>query len=153
MDFALHQITEIASWLFLIYGAIICTGYLFSALFSLIEIRDYKRRNNFVDETAMLQSLNLPAISILAPAYNEGLNIVENVRSLLTINYPSVEIVIINDGSKDDSLNKLIEEYELEKRDVLHHSFIPTKTIRGIYKSRNKALPLLIRKTGERPMP
>ena len=143
MDFALHKITEIASWLFLIYGAIICTGYLFSALFSLIEIRDYKRRNNFVDETAMLQSLNLPAISILAPAYNEGLNIVENVRSLLTINYPSVEIVIINDGSKDDSLNKLIEEYELEKRDVLYHSFIPTKTIRGIYKSRNKAFKSL----------
>ncbi len=143
MDFALHKITEIASWLFLIYGAIICTGYLFSALFSLIEIRDYKRRNNFVDETAMLQSLNLPAISILAPAYNEGLNIVENVRSLLTINYPSVEIVIINDGSKDDSLNKLIEEYELEKKDVLYHSFIPTKTIRGIYKSRNKAFKSL----------
>ncbi|MFN4764172.1 glycosyltransferase family 2 protein [Gillisia sp. Q332] len=139
MGSSLHQITEIASWLFLIYGSIICTGYLFSAVFSLIEIRDYKRRNNFVDETAMLQSLNLPAISILAPAYNEGLNIVENVRSLLTINYPSFEIVIINDGSKDDSLKKLIEEYELEKRDVLHHSFIPTKTIRGIYKSRNKA--------------
>lgn len=64
----------------------------------------------------MLQSLNLPAISILAPAYNEGLNIVENVRSLLTINYPAFEIVIINDGSKDDSLRKLIEEYELEKK-------------------------------------
>jgi hypothetical protein len=143
MGSTLQQITEIASWLFLIYGAIICTGYLFSAVFSLIEIRDYKRRNNFVDETAMLQSLNLPAISILAPAYNEGLNIVENVRSLLTINYPSFEIVIINDGSKDDSLNKLIMEYELEKRDVLHHSFIPTKTIRGIYKSRNKAFKSL----------
>jgi hypothetical protein len=143
MGSTLNQITEIASWLFLLYGSVICTGYLFSALFSLIEIRDYKRRNNFVDETAMLQSLNLPAISILAPAYNEGLNIVENVRSLLTINYPSFEIVIINDGSTDDSLKKLIAEYELEKRDVLHHSFIPTKTIRGIYKSRNKAFKSL----------
>ncbi|MCF4102748.1 glycosyltransferase [Gillisia sp. M10.2A] len=135
----LHQVTEIASWLFLIYGSIICAGYIFSAAFSLVEIRDYKRRNNFEDEIALLQSLNLPAISILAPAFNEGLNIVENVRSLLTINYPSFEIVIINDGSSDDSLAKLIEEYELEIEQVLYHSYIPTKKVRGIYKSRNKA--------------
>ncbi len=139
MGSVLSQFTEIASWLFLIYGSIISSGYLFTAIFSLIEIRDYKRRNNFEDDIALLQSLNLPAISILAPAFNEGLNIVENVRSLLTINYPSFEIVIINDGSSDNSMELLFAEYELEKKDILYHNFVETKDIKGIYKSKNKA--------------
>ncbi|WP_034920813.1 glycosyltransferase family 2 protein [Gillisia sp. CAL575] len=139
MGSVLSQFTEIASWLFLIYGSIISSGYLFTAIYSLIEIRDYKRRNNFEDDIALLQSLNLPAISILAPAFNEGLNIVENVRSLLTINYPSFEIVIINDGSSDNSMELLFAEYELEKKDILYHNFVETKDIKGIYKSKNKA--------------
>ena len=143
MNGAFNQFTEIASWLFLIYGSIISSGYLFTAIFSLIEIRDYKRRNNFEDDIALLQSLNLPAISILAPAFNEGLNIVENVRSLLTINYPSFEIVIINDGSSDNSMQLLIDAYELEKRDILFHDFIPSKKIKGIYKSKNRAFKSL----------
>lgn len=143
MNEAFNKFTEIASWLFLIYGSIISSGYLFTAIFSLIEIRDYKRRNNFEDDIALLQSLNLPAISILAPAFNEGLNIVENVRSLLTINYPSFEIVIINDGSSDNSMQLLIDAYELEKRDILFHDFIPSKKIKGIYKSNNKAFKSL----------
>ena len=139
MGSVLSQFTEIASWLFLIYGSIISAGYLFTAIYSIIEIRDYKRRNNFEDDIALLQSLNLPAISILAPAFNEGLNIVENVRSLLTINYPSFEIVIINDGSSDNSMELLFAEYDLEKKDILYHNFVKTKDIKGIYKSKNKA--------------
>lgn len=139
MGSVLSQFTEIASWFFLIYGSVIISGYLFTAIYSLIEIRDYKRRNNFEDDIALLQSLNLPAISILAPAFNEGLNIVENVRSLLTINYPSFEIVIINDGSSDNSMELLFAEYDLEKKDILYHNFVKTKDIKGIYKSKNKA--------------
>lgn len=144
MSIPFDDIANIASWLFLVYGILICLGYLFSAIFSIFEIRDYKRSNNYKDEIALLQASELPPVSILAPAYNEGLNIVENVRSLLTINYPSFEIVIINDGSKDDTMQRLIEEYDLEKQDYLFHYFIKTKTIRGVYKSKNTAFKNLL---------
>jgi glycosyltransferase involved in cell wall biosynthesis len=56
-----------------------------------------------------------PSISIIAPAYNETLNIVENVRSLLSCHYVNYDVIIVNDGSKDDSLDKLIKAYELVK--------------------------------------
>ena len=144
MGITFDDIANIASWLFLVYGTLICSGYLFSAIFSIFEIRDYKRSNNYKDEIALLQASELPPVSILAPAYNEGLNIVENVRSLLTINYPSFEIVIINDGSKDDTMERLIEEYDLEKQNYLFHYFIKTKTIRGVYKSKNTAFKNLL---------
>ena len=132
-------IIEVFSVLFLIYGLIIISGYIFSAFFSIFEIRDYKRRNNFQDDAALLQSANLPAISVLAPAYNEEANLVENIRSLLTLNYPSFEIVIINDGSKDNSLQKLIATFQLEEQEPIHYNHITTKKLKGIYKSKIKA--------------
>ncbi|WP_456868250.1 glycosyltransferase family 2 protein [Galbibacter sp. BG1] len=135
----LNQISEILSWLFLIYGIIVCSGYLFSAIFSFFEIRDYKRKYSLKDEVALLQSTSLPSISILAPAYNEEANIVENIRSLLTINYPSYEIVIINDGSKDGTLERLIKNFHLVEDDSLYFNFIPTKEIRKVYKSKSKS--------------
>jgi len=135
----IYQIAEIASWLFLFYGLIISMGYSFAAIFSFLEIREYKRKHNFQAEFTLLQSSNLPSVSILAPAYNEEANVIENVRSLLTLNYPSYEIVIINDGSIDNTLEQLIETFDLEKKDFTYYPFISTKEVRSIYKSKNKA--------------
>lgn len=116
-----------------------CSGYIFSAIYSFLEIRDYKRKHHLKNEIALLQSTSLPPISILAPAYNEEANIVENVRSLLTVNYPSCEIVIINDGSKDNTLQKLIDSFNLIEDDSFYNKFIPTKEIKKVYKSKNKS--------------
>tara|TARA_R110002049_G_scaffold165726_1_gene331628 strand:- start:9324 stop:10778 length:1455 start_codon:yes stop_codon:yes gene_type:complete len=139
LDINFHKIIEIASWLYLAYGLIICSGYLFSAIFSFFELRDYKRRHNFQDEIALLKSSNLPPISILAPAYNEEANAVENVRSLLTLDYPSFEIIIINDGSSDSTLQLLLETFDMVQDDLLYHYAIPTEKIRGVYISKQKA--------------
>lgn len=136
MNINFNQIIEIASWIFLVYGLIICSGYLFSAIFSFIELRDYKRRHNFQDEIALLKSSNLPHISILAPAYNEEANAVENVRSLLTLDYPSFEIIIINDGSTDSTLKKLVETFDMVEDQLLYDDAIATKKVRGIYISK-----------------
>ena len=59
MGSVLSQFTEIASWFFLIYGSIIISGYLFTAIYSIIEIRDYKRRNNFEDDIACYRKTNM----------------------------------------------------------------------------------------------
>lgn len=135
----LYQIVEIANWLFLIFGIVICLGYTLAAIFSFLEIRDYKRRIRFQTETPLLQSSDLPSVSILAPAFNEETNVTENVRSLLNLNYPNFEIVIINDGSKDRTLEKLIKKYDLEPDKFYYHQFVPTKEVRGVYRSKNKS--------------
>ena len=135
----IDKIADIASWLFLAYGLIISTGYLITAIFSFLEIRDYKRKNNFANEFPLLQSSNLPKISILAPAYNEQNNVVNNLKSLLTLNYPSYEIIIINDGSKDDTLGKLVKTFNLEPINFLDDAALQTKKVRNIYKSKNPA--------------
>ena len=68
------------------------------------------------------------------------MNIIENVRSLLSSHYVNYDVVIVNDGSKDDSLEKLIKAYDLVKVDFLINQQIPTKPIRaGVFKSTNPA--------------
>jgi cellulose synthase/poly-beta-1,6-N-acetylglucosamine synthase-like glycosyltransferase len=78
-------------------------------------------------------------ITVIAPAYNESLSIVENIKALLTLYYPNFEIVVVNDGSKDNTLEKAIEAYDLEKVTYVVDYKIPCQEIRGIYKSRKRA--------------
>src|ERR1700709_2252640 len=89
-------------------------------------------------------SPNAPGMSILAPAYNEAATIIENVRSLLSLHYNNLEVIIINDGSKDDSLEKLINAYDLYKIDFFVNEQLPTKPVKGVYKSRNPVYRKLI---------
>ncbi|ETN96540.1 hypothetical protein SAMN04487906_2925 [Zhouia amylolytica] len=136
----INAFIEITSLIFFIYGLVVLTGYILAALFSYLELRDYKRRHNFSNEMALLQANNLPSISILAPAFNEEANVIENVKSLLTLNYPSFEIVIINDGSKDETLQKLIDAFKLKRSEEPFYPSIKTKSIKGIYTSSSKSL-------------
>jgi cellulose synthase/poly-beta-1,6-N-acetylglucosamine synthase-like glycosyltransferase len=92
----------------------------------------------------LVSSPHAPSLSILAPAYNEAASVIQNVRSLLSLFYSNFEVIIINDGSKDDSLQKLIEAYDLQKTNHHVQYKIATKEVRGIYKSRNPVYKKLV---------
>ncbi|NCI51267.1 sulfatase-like hydrolase/transferase [Sediminibacterium roseum] len=126
------------------YSALLLLSYILIGLFSIGETKKHLRKNAFTDFRILASSVHAPSVSILAPAYNEGLNIVENVKSLLSIFYSNLEVIIINDGSKDDSLAKLIDAYDLYKVDFFVHEQIPTKEVRGVYKSRKNVYHKLI---------
>lgn len=119
------------------YSVLLLLSYTLIGLFSIGETQKYLRKNSFTDFRVLAASVYAPTVSILAPAYNEGKSIVENVRSLLSIYYTNLEVIIINDGSKDDTLAKLIDAYDLEKVELFVNLQIPAKEIRGIYKSKN----------------
>lgn len=141
----LNFLIETFHYLFLIYSITAIMSYLILAAISAIETREYKRKNSYVNYKEIMSSQKSPTISIIAPAFNESLNIVENVRSLLSNHYVNYDVIIVNDGSKDDSLEKLIEIYDLVKIDYLINEQIPTMPLRnGIYKSTNPAFEKLI---------
>jgi peptidoglycan-N-acetylglucosamine deacetylase len=58
----------------------------------------------------------LPSISIIAPAYNEEKSIVESITSLLKFKYPKYEVIVVNDGSKDNTIDVLINHFDLERK-------------------------------------
>jgi len=84
----------------------------------------------------------LPSISIIAPAYNEEKSIIESVTSLLNLKYPKYEVIVINDGSKDETINMLIKHFDLERKHPFFKQKIQTKPLRGVYV--NKKIPNLI---------
>ena len=139
-----ESIILIIHFLFFIYACTAIASYIILAMISSKETIEYMKKNSFVNYKEILSSTISPSITIIAPAYNESLNIIENVRSLLSSHYVNYDVVIVNDGSKDDSLEKLIVAYDLVKVDFLINQQIPTKPIRaGVFKSTNPAFEKL----------
>lgn len=87
-----------------------------------------------------------PPIALLAPAYNEALTIVESVRSLLSLQYPNFEIVVINDGSADDTLAVLIAAFDLVPIQRAYDLAVTHKPIRGLYGSSNQPRLVIVDK-------
>lgn len=138
-------ILVIAHSLFFIYAFFALGSYALLAIISAVETKEYMKKNSFVNYKEILSSTISPSISIVAPAYNESLNIIENVRSLLSSHYVNYDVIIVNDGSKDDSLDKLIKAYDLIPTNYLINERIPTKPLRnGVYKSTNPAFEKLM---------
>ncbi|VTR50158.1 N-glycosyltransferase [Actinobacillus pleuropneumoniae] len=92
---------------------------------------------------------------MLVPAYNEELTIAENVRCLMTLNYPTYEVIVINDGSSDETLKVLIEEYGLTLLPNPEiRGNISTNKVRGIYYIRStRSYTSLTRRTAARRIP
>lgn len=142
------------SWEELIYDFIVYGFLLYSIALILIygwigwcakgANKEYILKNSLTDYSSIIHSIDAPGFSLIAPAYNEGATIVENVRSLLSLYYTNLEIIIVNDGSKDDSLQRLIEAYDLYPSNFLVEGDLETKKIRGVYKSHNKVFKKLI---------
>lgn len=95
----------------------------------------YRRKNSFNDLSKVMSSPLAPSISIIAPAYNEELTIVENIRSLMSLKYINYEVMVVNDGSKDNTLQKMIKAYDLIKIEKEIDPNWKSKPIRGVYKS------------------
>ncbi|MDR3094449.1 MAG: glycosyltransferase family 2 protein [Bacteroidales bacterium] len=113
--------------------------YFILAVISAISLRNYLRKNSYVDYHSIILAPLTPSISIVAPAYNEERTIVENIIALNAIYYNNYEIIIINDGSKDNTFRKMVDFFELEKVNYYFDYRLPCQKIRGMYKSRNKA--------------
>ncbi len=129
---------------FLIYTITLIISYVVLAFISAFSLINYFRKNSFIDYNAILSSPMTPGISVIAPAYNESKSIVDNIRALLLLYYPDFEVIIVNDGSTDDSLQKVIKAYELEQVSFFVNYRLETKNVRAVYKSKNKSYKNLI---------
>lgn len=140
LDILLYTINTLV----FIFTIVVISSYLILGILSIYALEKYVRDNKNVDYESILQSPFAPSVSIIAPAYNEAFTIVDNARSLLSLYYNDIEIIIVNDGSKDNSLDLMIEAYDMVKVDFYVEYKIECNNIRGVYKSRNSAFKSLI---------
>lgn len=131
-------LVDIATWFILVYFALLNGGYLLLNLLSLVRLwRGLQEQ--VLDELPQVFSGLEPPISILVPAFNEEASIAASVGSMLQLAYPEFEVVVINDGSKDGTLEVLKREFQLELFPQAVHTRIATQPLRGIWRSRTHA--------------
>jgi cellulose synthase/poly-beta-1,6-N-acetylglucosamine synthase-like glycosyltransferase len=98
-------------------------------------------RLNWLKETPLS-----PPITIIAPAHNEERSIRVAVRNLLQLDYPQLEVIVVNDGSADRTLEELREEFKLRLVRVVYVPQMKSAPVRGLYRSDVDARLLVIDK-------
>jgi cellulose synthase/poly-beta-1,6-N-acetylglucosamine synthase-like glycosyltransferase len=97
------------------YFLLINTSYLVLVVLASLEFARQLRRVPFAGyDEAHASPLTLP-VSLVVPAYNEQVGIVESVRSLLALRYPELEVVVVDDGSTDDTFGVLDAAFDLRR--------------------------------------
>ncbi len=139
-----EQLIKSLEFFFGCYSIFYLTIYCSLGILSYLETKKYYYNSSFLNKDILIKSNNAIGVSIIAPAYNEGKSIVENVKSLLSQEYPLFEVVIINDGSTDDTLEKLIQSFDLVKVDFFYQEKVKAHTVRGHYISTNPIYNKLI---------
>lgn len=121
------------NWFCMAFTIILSLIYIIQLIISFVKVRKNDRERQSNDYGRYVSSENLLPISLLIPAYNEQENIVSNIKSLMKIDYPQFEIVVVNDGSTDKTHEKIVETFGLYKIESAVKTSIPTKEVRGVY--------------------
>jgi len=129
---------------FLVINAVYLTLY----VISLLEISDYTSRERFSGLSELFTSAYTLPVSVIVPAYNEEATIAASVRSFLTLRYPLHEVVVVNDGSKDNTLEILRREFDLWESDQPARIQLRIAPLRSVYASPFERLVVVDKENG-----
>jgi cellulose synthase/poly-beta-1,6-N-acetylglucosamine synthase-like glycosyltransferase len=128
---------------FLELTVVVCLGYLlltnltYVALVAVAFVENVVRRHEHAsqDFDVLGESRFTIPVSVIVAAYDEESAIVSTVESLLGLEYPEFEVIAVNDGSRDATLRRLVDAFELEPYEVFVRRVFPTEPVRAIYRS------------------
>jgi cellulose synthase/poly-beta-1,6-N-acetylglucosamine synthase-like glycosyltransferase len=130
----------------LVYFLLLNSFYALLLVLSVPELWSHTHLSDADGLKRLLGSNALPPLSVLVPAYNEELSIVASTLSFLTLEYPRHEVVLVNDGSTDGTITRLIAAYDLYQVPPAVMITVPTETVRAYYRSRRYSKLLVIDK-------
>jgi cellulose synthase/poly-beta-1,6-N-acetylglucosamine synthase-like glycosyltransferase len=126
--------------LFLLYFVVYNTYTLWLIVLSAREVRR-RVAGHFIEDLDLIDQRDLTKpLTMIVPAFNEEVTIVDSVTGLVHCDYPRFEIVVVNDGSTDSTLERLQRAFQLHRTDLPYREAIATAPIRAIYRA-TTALP------------
>lgn len=120
--------------------------YLLLILFSIPSIYRRFMEVNLEDITHMVNSESLPEIAIIIPCYNLKEEVFSALDAVLDMQYPKKKIVVVNDGSTDNTFEMLKERLQLFEVPIISDGLLKTAPLRGVYLSKNRGSVLVIDK-------
>jgi len=127
------QFLEYANWVFLFYFLAANAVYTILMCVSLYAVSLHSRFAAEKPYGDMADSPVTPPVTLIVPAFNEENAIVHTVLSLLRLNYPEKEILVVDDGSTDRTLARLIERFRLRRVDVIYREALKGTAVTGFY--------------------
>ena len=135
------------AWFAIGYFLVLNTWYLGLILLAARATVATARRSTFDGHEEIFHSPLAPAISIVVPCQNQERTIVSAVRGLLHLRYPALEVIVIDDGSTDETFDRLRDDFDLvEVPRVIRDDLVVVGEIGPTYAPRNREPLLLIRK-------
>ena len=142
----MSQLIRDANFAILVYFLALNSFYALLLVLSIPEIWEQTRLAEDEDFQRLMQSDALPPITILVPAYNEQKTIEASVTAILALHYRNYEVVVVNDGSSDATLEALRHAFDLYEVPRTYPETIPTKPLRALYRSRARTKLVVIDK-------
>ncbi len=134
----LETVYRILEYLLLTYFFVYNSTNLFFLVIAFFDVRRKVIGRGYEDLDIAMMSPFTPPLSIIVPAYNEEKTIVESIRALLSLHFPRIEIVVVNDGSKDATLEVLRGVFNMKRIDIDYFEHITTAPIKGFYESKTQ---------------
>jgi cellulose synthase/poly-beta-1,6-N-acetylglucosamine synthase-like glycosyltransferase len=125
----------IYNYLLLTYSIAIGAIYLLLNVLSFKRILQYKRKMAYVDLNKIFKFQNFKPISVIVPAYNEENTIVDSIKSLLQLEYPEYQLIIVNDGSTDGTLEKMFNNFSIRQVSFIPLYKLDSMPIKSVYMS------------------
>jgi cellulose synthase/poly-beta-1,6-N-acetylglucosamine synthase-like glycosyltransferase len=136
------------SYVVLAYFLVANSVYLALYAISFVEVSRYVRKESFWGLSDLFASNYAPPVSVIVPAYNEQATIADSVRSFLSLHYPRHEVIVVNDGSTDQTLEILRTEFDLYDSVQPVRRQLQTAPIRGVLTSPSQQLVVLDKDNG-----
>lgn len=117
------------------YLVVVYAAYIVLVVVGAFENRLRRHESAAEDYDTIAASRFTIPVSVIAPAFNEETAILDSVRSLLAFDYPEFEVIIVNDGSTDGTIEALRGAYALEPYELFTRSLFPSEEVRGVFRS------------------
>src|SRR3990172_11219134 len=134
-------ITNIFSDIIVLYFIVGNGVYTALMLMSFVTIWFYQKRIGYAGLQEVRESPVTPPMTIIVPAFNEEHSIILTVESLMRLDYPAKEIVVVDDGSTDQTLLRLIEHFQLIQMDLIYRPRLQSSPPTAFYY--NPHVPML----------
>ncbi len=148
MDHLIRDCFQYCLYLLIAYVGTVNALYFLLMVLGYFALRHDHLSLDRTERAALLKSRLLPPVSVLAPAFNESATIRESVHAMLGLEYPRLEVIVINDGSQDDTLDILIREFKLYRSSRQLLGNLRTKPIRAVYKAPDHSLVVIDKENG-----
>lgn len=142
----MHTFFLVSSYVIIVYMLFSSLSYIGLFLLAFRKVKKEDKLDQRESTEDLLRNQTTFPVSILVPAYNEEIGVVSTVRSLLALEYPKKEVIVIDDGSKDLTADRMIEAFKMTKIPFAVRTHIQTAEIEAIYQSATFPYIRLIKK-------